>query len=123
MFDMMKRWCEVTTLVMLMIACGTWPTAALAGGQGEGGEQQPRVIEITAARFEFTPSEIEVSVGESVRLLIRSTDVEHGFGIPTLGIRVQIAPGGDPVAVDFVAVEPGGIGLPARSSAARGTAG
>ena len=65
------------------------------------------MIEITAARFEFTPSEIEVSVGESVRLLIRSTDVEHGFGIPTLGIRVQIAPGGDPVAVDFVAVEPG----------------
>ena len=48
-----------------------------------------------------------MSVGESVRLLIRSTDVEHGFGIPTLGIRVQIPPGGDSVAIDFVAAEPG----------------
>ena len=104
---MMKRWCEVTALAMVVVACGTWPTAALASGQGEAGEQQPRVIEITAAQFEFTPSEIEVSVGESVRLLIRSTDVEHGFGIPTLGIRVEMSPGGDPVAIDFVAAEPG----------------
>ena len=97
---MTKQWCAVPILATV-VACGTWSTAVMAG------EQQPRVIEITASRFEFTPSEIEVSVGESVRLLIRSTDVVHGFGIPTLGIQAQIPPGADPVAIDFVAAEPG----------------
>ena len=99
--DEMQRWCEVTTLAMVVVACGFWSPAAMAG------QQPPRVIEITASRFEFTPSEIEVSVGESVRLLIRSTDVEHGFGIPTLGMRVEIPPSGEPVAIDFVGAEPG----------------
>ena len=103
----MKRWCEVTTLAMVVLGCGPWSTAAMAGERSAGGEQQPRVIEITASRFEFTPSEIEVSAGESVRLLIRSTDVEHGFAIPTLGIGATIPPGGEPVAIDFVAAEPG----------------
>ena len=105
--DVMKRWCEVTTLAMVVLGCGPWSTAALAGAHSDPGEQQPRVIEITASRFEFTPSEIEVAVGESVRLLIRSADVEHGFAIPTLGISAAIPPGGDPVAIDFVAAEPG----------------
>ncbi len=105
--DVMRRWCDATTLAMVVLACGTWPTAAMAGGQGEDGVQQPRVIEITASRFEFTPSEIEVLAGERVRLLIRSTDVEHGFAIPTLGIGETIPPGGEPVAIDFVAAEPG----------------
>ena len=103
----MKRWCEVLTLAVMVLELGSWSTPAMAGERSEGGGQQPRVIEITASQFEFTPSEIEVSLGESVRLPIRSTDVEHGFGIPTLGIRAQIPPGGDPVAIDFVAAEPG----------------
>ena len=97
----MKLWCQLTAFAMVVAACGTWSTSANAGGQ------QPRVIEITASQFTFTPNEIEVAVGESVRLLVRSTDVEHGFGIPTLGIRVQVAPVGDPVVIDFVATEPG----------------
>ena len=92
---------------MMVLGCGMWSTLAMAGGRSEGGEQEPRVIEITASQFEFTPSEIEVSVGESVRLLIRSTDVEHGIAIPTLGIGAGIPPGGDPVTIDFVAAEPG----------------
>ena len=105
--DVMNRWCGVTTLAMVVLGCGTWSTTAMAGERSDGGRQQPRVIEITASRFEFTPSEIEVAVGESVRLLVRSADVEHGFAIPTLGIGAAIPPGGNPVAIDFVAAEPG----------------
>ena len=78
----------------------------MAGGRSGEGGQQPRVIEITASQFEFTPSEIEVAVGESVRLLVRSSDVEHGFAIPTLGIGEAIPPG-EPVVIEFVPSEPG----------------
>ena len=105
--DVMKRWCGVTTLAMVVLGGGTWSTTAMAGERSDGGKQQPRVIEITASRFEFTPSEIKVAVGESVRLLVRSADVEHGFAIPTLGIGAAIPPGDDPVVIDFVATEPG----------------
>ena len=103
----MKRWYEVTTLAMVVLGCGPWSTSAMAGERRAGDEQRPRVIEITASQFEFTPSEIEVSAGESVQLLIRSTDVQHGFAIPTLGIGTTVSPGGEPVAIDFVAAEPG----------------
>ena len=105
--DVMKRSCAVTTLVMVVLGCGTWSPAAMAGERSASGEQQPRVIEVTASQFEFSPSEIEVSVGESVRLLVRSADVEHGLAIPSLGVGATIPPGGRVVAIDFVASEPG----------------
>ena len=39
-------------------------------------------VQIVAARFAFEPATIEVRAGERVRLVIRSTDVVHGFSIP-----------------------------------------
>jgi cytochrome c oxidase subunit 2 len=38
-----------------------------------------RVIEITAERFEFWPSEITIEEGENVELRITSEDTVHGF--------------------------------------------
>jgi cytochrome c oxidase subunit II len=55
--------------------------------------QTPREIEIVARRFNFTPSEIALKVGEPVALLIRSIDFVHGFNIPDLGRRVDLLPG------------------------------
>ena len=61
-----------------------------------------------ASKFMFEPAVIEVSAGESVRLVLRSTDTVHGFSIPNLKIDVQIPKsGGDPVIVEFVAPSPG----------------
>src|SRR5271166_2962593 len=39
----------------------------------------PRVIEITAKRFGFTPNQIAVRRGETVILRLKSEDVTHGF--------------------------------------------
>jgi cytochrome c oxidase subunit 2 len=91
----------------VVLGCGAWSTPAWAGAPGEGGGQEPRAIEVVASQFAFTPSEIEVSVGESVRLLIQSDDVGHGVAIPSLGVDATIPPGGDPITIDFVAGEPG----------------
>jgi cytochrome c oxidase subunit II len=56
----------------------------------------------------FEPAAIEVSAGESVRLVLRSKDAVHGFSIPELKIDVQIPKnGGDLVIVEFVAPPPG----------------
>jgi cytochrome c oxidase subunit 2 len=56
-----------------------------------GGE--PRIVEITAKRFAFSPAEVVLGKGEPVTLRLRSLDVTHGFFQRALGIDVEIEPG------------------------------
>ncbi len=62
----------------------------------------PRVVEITARRFQFTPSVVTLRKGEPVVLRLRSEDVVHGFFQRPLGIDTLIEPG----RVTEVAVSP-----------------
>ena len=55
--------------------------------------QSPRVIEITASRFAFTPNEITVKKGEQVTLAVQSKDVNHGLEIEELGVRIEVKKG------------------------------
>jgi cytochrome c oxidase subunit II len=62
---------------------------ARSGVRAEG----PKVIAITAKRFEFSPKEITVKQGETVNLQLTSEDVTHGFFQKPLGIDEVIVPG------------------------------
>ncbi len=53
----------------------------------------PRVIEIVAQRFKFTPSDIELKVGERIVLAITSLDFVHGMNMPDFGKRADLMPG------------------------------
>ncbi len=53
----------------------------------------PRVVEIKAKRFEFTPKEIILKQGETVTLRLTTEDVTHGFFMKALGIDAVIEPG------------------------------
>src|SRR5271169_3329730 len=53
----------------------------------------PKVIEITAKKFEFTPNEITLKKGEPVILRLTSTDRVHGFMSRPLKIDTDIAAG------------------------------
>ena len=69
--------------------------------------QERQVVQIVAERFTFTPSRIEVAVGTTVEIHIRSEDTDHGFHI--VGGRNVIIPKrrqGEAVVV-FEADEPG----------------
>ena len=63
----------------------------LAGG-GVRAEER-KVIAITAKRFEFSPKEVTVKLGETVKLQLTSDDVTHGFFVRPLGIDEVIVPG------------------------------
>jgi cytochrome c oxidase subunit II len=70
----------------------------LVAGLGLGGSrvrdaEEPRVIAITAKRFEFSPREITLKAGETVKLRLTSDDVTHGFFAKPLGIDEVIEPG------------------------------
>lgn len=53
---------------------------------------QPRVIDIVAHRFEFTPNLVTLKKGEPVTLRLTSQDVVHGFYQKALGLNSLIDP-------------------------------
>ena len=74
------------SLFVLVLLAG--PSSARSAEAGP-----PRVVEITAKRFEFTPKEITLKKGETVTLRVHSEDVTHGFFSKKLGIDADIVPG------------------------------
>lgn len=54
---------------------------------------ESRTIEIHAHRYAFTPAEITVKKGETVRLKLFSDDVPHSLLIKDLGINQTITKG------------------------------
>ena len=52
----------------------------------------PKVIEITAKRFEFSPNKITLKKGETVTLRLTSADVVHGFFLRPLKLDELISP-------------------------------
>jgi cytochrome c oxidase subunit II len=68
----------------------------------------PRVVEVTAQRFEFWPSEIRARQDEVLELRIRSDDTMHGFRIIGAGVSVLVPKRGKGEAVaSFTASRPG----------------
>src|SRR5262249_51129294 len=54
---------------------------------------EPRVVPVTAKRFEFQPNEIHVAKGEDVVLEVTSQDVTHGFFSRKFGFDEDLPPG------------------------------
>lgn len=96
-----KQWHGWMTRVVTLGALG------LLALTGNAVAQERQVVQIVAERFTFTPSRIEVPVGTTVEIHIRSEDTNHGFHI--VGGRHVIIPKrrlGEAVVV-FEADEPG----------------
>src|SRR5436853_7458203 len=47
-------------------------------------DQEIRVIELTAKKYEYSPSPFHVKAGTTVQLKITATDHDHGFKIATV---------------------------------------
>jgi cytochrome c oxidase subunit 2 len=49
-----------------------------------------QVVDVTAERFSFTPSEIKTVVGTTLEIRLRSEDTNHGFRIIGTDVNVEI---------------------------------
>jgi cytochrome c oxidase subunit 2 len=78
----MKR---VVTIVVSIILLGV--TAILFAQ-----ESQPRVVTISAKRFEFTPNQITLKRGQPVTLRVSAEDRDHGFFQKELKIELDLTP-------------------------------
>jgi cytochrome c oxidase subunit 2 len=70
-------------------------------------QTEPRVVEIVAKRFAFVPSRIEVTEGETIRLVVRSADGTHGVQIKKFKVSEEVPRGAEPVTIEFTATAVG----------------
>jgi cytochrome c oxidase subunit 2 len=91
---------------LVFLAIGMTGTAASGAVQKP---PAPRVIDVVAERFAFTPSEIRVVQGTTVELRLTSDDTSHGFrlvGPKEINVEIPKRRRGD-VRVTFEAGEVG----------------
>ena len=55
--------------------------------------QKPKVVDIVAKRFEYTPNKISLKKGELVTFRLESLDVTHGLYLDGYGINIKARPG------------------------------
>jgi cytochrome c oxidase subunit 2 len=82
-------------LLLSVLLFVTATTTLAVRGQGPAA----RVVEMTAERFEFWPSEIRLVQHEPVEFRIRSYDTMHGFRIVGAGINRAVPKRGKGTAV------------------------
>jgi cytochrome c oxidase subunit II len=74
---------------------------------GTNAAQESRVVEITAERFSFTPSEIKVKAGTPLEIRLRSDDTAHGFRIIGTDVNVELPKRGRGIATVTFEPKPG----------------
>jgi cytochrome c oxidase subunit II len=97
---------KIATAALLVAAFGI-PLASVAPKTNLArADVNPKVIEITAKKFDFTPNQITLKKGEPVILRLTSSDRVHGFFSKELNFDTDIPPG----KTTDVAITPGTAG-------------
>ncbi len=84
---------KIVTATLIAAACGIALAAIAPKTRLASAAVNPKVIEISAKKFEFTPNEITLKKGEPVILRLASTDRVHGFMSKPLKLDTDIAAG------------------------------
>ena len=83
---------KIITATLLAAACGIALAAVAPKTNLASAAVNPKVIEISAKKFQFTPSEITLKKGEPVILRMTSADRVHGFMSKPFKIDTDIPP-------------------------------
>jgi heme/copper-type cytochrome/quinol oxidase subunit 2 len=113
---------RVQLLIPFLIAVAFW-LSGQSSAAASGSPAAAQVIEVTAKKYEFSPSPIRVKQGTKVQLKITATDHVHGFRIATIpdggdtngkpGLVLSSGEGcnriekGQTATIEFVAQTPG----------------
>jgi cytochrome c oxidase subunit 2 len=81
---------KIVTAMVFAGACGIALAVVAPRTNLVHASDNPKVIEITAKKFEFSPSEITLKKGEPVILRLTSSDRVHGFMSKPLKIDTDI---------------------------------
>jgi cytochrome c oxidase subunit 2 len=98
-----------------ILAAGVFLTlvivAALSNGRGQSpsSDQPTKEVKMTAKRYEFSPSTVEVNAGTVVVFKITSLDRTHGFEIEGVKDSCVKIEKGETVSVEYKAGKPGEV--------------
>jgi cytochrome c oxidase subunit 2 len=101
------------SLASVLAICGVLLGAFLLHAQdasptpGAAPASEPQKITVTAKKFEFNPSRIEVKVGQPVEITFQSEDTTHGFAQKELGIEKVTFKKDEPATVKFTPTKAG----------------
>jgi cytochrome c oxidase subunit 2 len=70
------------------------------------GAQAPREIRVTARKYSYSPSRIEVTQNDLVKVTLEAADIPHSFTIDAYRIAKRASPGHG-VTFEFRADQPG----------------
>lgn len=114
----------IRAILVSTLSCTLSPSLLLfAGSSPRQQDQAAQVIEMTAKKYEFSPSPLHVKKGQKIQLKVTATDHDHGLKIPLVpdGADKTGTPGlvftspqdcwkvkkGNTVTIEFVAQTPG----------------
>jgi plastocyanin len=92
----------------LAVALAVGAAAVASRAQSSGDSRQTKEVQMTAKKYEFTPSTVEVSAGTKIVFKITAIDREHGFQIAGSKDCVKIKQG-ETATVEYVAEKPGTV--------------
>jgi plastocyanin len=93
--------------VIVMLAAGVAAVAIRA--QSGGDVTQTKEVQMTAKKYDFSPSTVEVSAGTTIIFKITAEDREHGFEIAGSKTGCVKIKQGQTATVEYLAEKPGTI--------------
>ena len=95
----LMRYLRASLLIAAAVAALAVLPGAVSRARGAQQAETPRqIVEITAERFSFTPSEIRTKAGTTLEIRLRSDDTAHGFHIVGTDVDVELPKRGRGVA-------------------------
>jgi heme/copper-type cytochrome/quinol oxidase subunit 2 len=89
------------------VLCGAFLLRAQDATPAPSQSGEPKKITVTAKKFEFNPSHIELKINEPVEITFQSEDTKHGFEQKELGIAKVIISKDEPQTVKFTPTKVG----------------
>ena len=95
----MKPWTRVSLFCCLVV----FYTSFLLRAEEKSSVNE---IKMTAKKYEFTPAEIRVKEGDTVKLTVTALDRDHGIEIKQFKVKQKLRKG-EPTSVEFIASQKG----------------
>jgi len=105
----MRKSVTLASLAAAVLVCGAFLLRAqdAAPAPSPAPSSEPKKITVTAKKFEFNPSHIELKVNQPVEITFQSEDTKHGFEQKELGVEKVVFSKDAPQTVKFTPTKVG----------------
>jgi cytochrome c oxidase subunit 2 len=93
----------------LFVALASGIAAVAIRAQSGGNATQTKEVQMTAKKYDFSPSTVEVSAGTKIIFKITAEDREHGFQIAGAKTGCVKIKKGETATVEYLAEKPGTV--------------